>query len=67
MPFLATSIIPLEKVTPVSTPKAAKINITFNEAAFEPIAEFKKFTASFATPTVKSTAANKSKIITMNK
>jgi hypothetical protein len=34
------------------------VNINHFGAAFEPTAEFKKFTASLATPTTKSEAAN---------
>ena len=57
IPFLATSIIPLEKTAPTATPKLAKIIIFLTEIAFDPKAEFKKFTASLLTPTTKSPMA----------
>ena len=67
MPFLATSIIPLEKVAPTTTPRAATNIITLKLAAFEPIAEFKKLTASLLTPTTKSEIANKNNTPTITK
>ena len=57
MLFLATSIIPLEKVVPKSIPIDAINIITFTDATFEPNDEFKKFTASLLTPTTKSDIA----------
>ena len=59
IPFRATSIIPPENNAPNKTPTAATASITLNFATFAPTAEFKKFTASFETPTVKSITANK--------
>ena len=50
----ATSIIPLEKMAPSAIPILAKIMILRNEIAFDPMAEFKKLTASLLTPTIKS-------------
>ena len=57
IPFLAISIIPLEDKAPKATPKLAKIIIFLNEITFEPIAEFKKLTASLLTPTIRSLIA----------
>ena len=57
IPFLATSIIPLEKTAPTATPKLASIIIFLTESAFDPRAEFKKLTASLLTPTTKSPIA----------
>jgi hypothetical protein len=64
IPFLATSIIPLEKVAPNKTPTAATIIIILKGAAFDPIAEFKKFTASLLTPTIKLEMVSKNKTAT---
>ena len=50
IPFRATSIIPLENTAPTSTPAAAIASIILNEAAFEPMAELRKLTASLLTP-----------------
>ena len=57
IPFRATSIIPLEVIAPKNTPKLAMIMMFLTDIAFEPIAEFKKLTASLLTPTTKSTTA----------
>jgi len=62
MPFLATSIIPLEKVDPAITPILAIISMVRNEATFEPMAEFRKFTASLLTPTTRSIIARENRI-----
>jgi len=62
IPFLATSIIPLEKVAPNKIPMLATVIMTQKGADFEPIAETKKFTASLLTPTIKSEIASKNKI-----
>ena len=59
IPFLATSIIPLEKTAPTATPKLARIIMFLTEIAFDPRAEFKKFTASLLTPTTKSPIARR--------
>ena len=61
IPFRATSIIPLEKIAPIATPTLATIIIVLKEIALEPIAEFKKFTASLLIPTTKSATAKKAK------
>ncbi len=57
IPLRATSIMPLENVTPARMPKLATIMITCCGAAREPTAEFKKLTASLLTPTIKSIKA----------
>ena len=67
IPLRATSIIPLEKTAPTATPTLATIMIVLKEMAFEPIAEFKKFTASLLTPTTKSAIARMAKAIIMYK
>ena len=67
MPFRATSIIPLENTAPIKIPKLATIIIVLKEITFEPIAEFKKFTASLLTPTTKSTAAKQARATIINK
>lgn len=64
-PFLATSIIPPESSTPISIPTLAKISIIWRGATFEPIAEFRKLTASFATPNIKSEIASMKSTIKM--
>lgn len=63
IPFLATSIIPLEKIAPKAIPMLATIIIVRKDMALEPIAEFKKFTASLLTPTTKSAMARTAKAI----
>jgi hypothetical protein len=67
IPLRAISIMPLEKVTPTRTPEAATIIATLNVEALEPSAELRKFTASLATPTVKSVIARMTSIITISK
>ena len=62
-PLRATSIIPLEVTTPIMIPTAATDKITFIGATFAPNAEFKKFTASFDTPTIKSKIASNANTI----
>ncbi len=57
IPLRATSIIPLEETAPKAIPKLAKIIMFLYEIAFEPIAEFRKFTASLLTPTTRSPIA----------
>ena len=57
IPLRATSIIPLEVTAPKNTPKLAIIIIFLTDIAFEPMAEFKKLTASLLTPITKSTIA----------
>jgi hypothetical protein len=67
MPFLATSIKPLEYTAPTKIPRLAKIMMVLREIAFDPIAEFKKLMASLLTPTIKSAMARTAKAIIMNK
>ena len=57
IPFLATSIIPLEVMAPKAIPILATTIMVLKEIALEPIAEFKKLTASLLTPTTKSVIA----------
>jgi len=64
MPFRATSIMPLEKVAPTTIPRAAIIIITRSGATFEPIAEFRKLTASLLTPTTRSEIASANRTTT---
>lgn len=59
MPFRATSIMPLENEAPNRIPRLATISIVLKEAALEPMAELRKFTASLLTPTIKSIKASK--------
>ena len=56
--------MPLLNEAPQKTPIAAIIIIVLNLAAFAPIAELRKFTASLLTPTHKSKIANTNKKIT---
>ena len=65
IPLRAISIIPLEKSAPHATAILETIMIVLNETALEPIAEFRKFTASLLTPTIKSEIA-KANSITIN-
>ena len=67
MPFLATSIIPLEKEAPMRIPSAATAIIAFREAALAPMAEFRKLTASLLTPTTRSEMAKKKRTRTRAK
>jgi hypothetical protein len=67
IPFLATSIKPLEYTAPTKMPRLAKIMIVLREIAFDPMAEFKKFMASLLTPTTKSAIAKTAKAIIINK
>jgi hypothetical protein len=53
-------MIPLENKEPRIIPHAAIIMIVLNEATLLPIAEFRKFTASLLTPTIKSITAKTS-------
>ena len=57
IPLRAISIIPLENNAPTATPKLATIIVVLKEMAFEPMAEFRKLTASLLTPTTKSSMA----------
>jgi hypothetical protein len=65
IPFLATSIMPLDVSAHSSIQILAMMRIVFFEDTFDHIAEFKKFTASFATPTIRSSTA-KTKRMTIN-
>jgi len=65
IPFLATSIIPLEVSAHRRIQILAMIRIVFLEETFDQIAEFRKLTASFATQTIKSKIA-KTKRMTIN-
>ena len=67
IPFRAISIIPLENVAPTKTPRAAISMIILKFAALEPIAEFRKFTASLLTPTTKSAIAKIARAIIIYK
>ncbi len=64
IPFRATSIMPIENVAPIRIPMLATVKISHFEAAFDPIAEFRKLTASLLTPTTKSEMARANKTIT---
>ena len=44
IPFLAISIIPLDEIAPIATPKLARIIMFLKEITLDPIAEFKKLT-----------------------
>jgi hypothetical protein len=57
----------LERVAPAKIPTAAIIIIVLKDAAFDPRAELRKFTASLLTPTDRSKIANTKRKITMNK
>ena len=50
--------MPLESAAPTRIPNAAMAMITLKDAAFEPMAELRKFTASLLTPTLKSKTAS---------
>ncbi|CAI8212111.1 MAG: Uncharacterised protein [Flavobacteriaceae bacterium] len=63
----ATSIIPLDDIAPKAIPKLATIMMVLKETAFEPMAEFKKFTASLLTPTTKSAIAKTASATTIKK
>ena len=67
IPFLATSIIPLENTAPTAIPRLATIIIDLKLSTLDPIAEFKKFTASLLTPTTKSAIARRPSAIIMIK
>ena len=55
------SIIPLLRDAPMKIPTAATARTTLKGAAFAPIAEFRKFTASLLTPATRSKQARISK------
>ena len=56
--------MPLLITAPQKTPIAATIMIVRNLAAFDPIAELRKFTASLLTPTHRSEIARMNRKIT---
>ena len=62
MPWRAMSIMPLLMVAPQNTPHAAMKSIILNFKALEPMAEFRKLTASLLTPTTKSKMASRKMI-----
>ena len=66
IPLRATSIIPLDVTAPMMIPIEAIIRITFLGAAFEPIAELRKLTASLVTPTNRPATARMPRTITIN-
>lgn len=49
--------MPFEKDAPIKIPTEAKANNHLKLKALEPTAEFRKFTASLLTPTIKSKMA----------
>ena len=59
------SIIPFDMEAPTKIPIAATAIITLKGAAFAPIAELRKLTASLLTPTDKSKMAMRKIKITM--
>jgi hypothetical protein len=63
MPFLATSIIPLEKVTPTSIPRLATAIIMWRGATLEPIDDWRKLTASLLTPTIRLRIVRRERMI----
>ena len=67
MPCRAMSIIPLLNTQPQNIPMPAMITSERNLAALEPMAEFKKFTASLLTPTQRSNAARMKRNMTIPK
>jgi len=67
IPFRATSIIPLEKLTPTIIPRLAIIIMMYRGATLEPMDELRKFTASLLTPTIRSKIANPISITTATK
>ena len=52
-PFLATSIMPPEKNVPNINPAPATHKIAFRDETRDPMAELRKLTASFDTPTIR--------------
>src|SRR5690625_191335 len=66
IPFLGISIIPVEKTAPIITPTLATVKIVFKEAALEPKAEVKKFTASLLTPTTNPATDIPTKTVNIN-
>jgi hypothetical protein len=52
-------------MAPRATPKLATIIMVLKETALEPIAEFRKLTASLLTPTTRSATAKNASAISM--
>ena len=67
IPFLATSIIPLEKIAHDAIPIEATIIMVLKERALEPTAELRKFTASLLTPTIRSAMAKAANATSISK
>ncbi len=65
MPFRATSIMPLDVTTPMMMPTEATERIVRIEAAFDPMAELRKFTASLVTPTKRPETARMPRMTTI--
>ncbi len=61
MPWRAISIMPLLIAAPINTPIEATMIMRLKEAAFVPIAELRKFTASLLTPTDRSNTASRNR------
>ena len=59
--------MPFEKTAPMRTHAAEIDKIKINGAAFEPIAELRKFTASLLTPITRSDIARIKSTITINR
>jgi hypothetical protein len=55
----------LEKTAPTRTPAAAIARIILKDAAFDPMAELRKFTASLLTPTIRSEMAKRKRTPTI--
>ena len=67
MPWRAMSIMPLLSTQPRNTPTEAMHTKVRNLAAREPMAEFRKLTASLLTPTQRSKVASRKRNITIPK
>ncbi len=65
MPLRATSIMPLDVMTPKRMPAEATSRMVRIDAALEPRAELRKFTASLVTPTKRPEMARIAKMPTM--
>ncbi len=66
-PCRAMSIMPFDISAPSKMPQLATNKMVLNVATREPMAEFRKFTASLLTPTNKSKIANRHRLPTINK
>ena len=67
MPWRAISIMPLLMAAPMNTPTEATARIRLNDAARDPMAEFRKFTASLLTPTERSKIASRKRKPTVHR